>query len=71
MYVRMEKEPVGEFCQVYYITYNSHTIQKDLLSFKEFKKYEHPDVNCNYEHPRGGICLLIKKDKLEYVKCVE
>ena len=49
----------------------THTIRPGLLTFKNFKRYEFPDVDCNYEHPRGGICLLIKQDKLQYVKSVK
>ena len=49
----------------------THSIRRGLLKFKNFKAHEYPDVNCNYEHPRGGICLLIKQDKLHYVKSVK
>ena len=49
----------------------THAIRTGLLNFQDFKKYEFPDVNCNYEYPRGGICLLIKKDEVEYVKSVK
>ena len=49
----------------------THSIRRGLLKFRNFKAHEYPDVDCNYEHPRGGICLLIKQDKLQYVKSVK
>ena len=49
----------------------THTIRKGMLNFPNFKRYEFPDVHCNYEYPRGGICLLVKKDKKDYVKSVK
>lgn len=46
----------------------THTIQAGKINFNEFKIFEFPDTDCNFEYPRGGICLLIKKDKMQYIK---
>ena len=48
----------------------THTIQKGSIQFKNFKRFEFPDTNCNHEYPRGGICLLVKVDKLKIIKSV-
>ena len=33
--------------------------------------YEYPDKNCNYEYPRGGICLLVKEEVKMFIKHVK
>ena len=49
----------------------THAIQKGRISFPKFKIYEFPDSSCNYEHPRGGICVLVKLDKMYLIKSVK
>ena len=49
----------------------THTIKAGSINFKNFKRYEFPDTNCNCEHPRGGICLLVKIEKLKVIKSVQ
>ena len=49
----------------------THTIQKGSVNFPMFKTYEFPDLSCNYEYPRGGICLLIKQNVRDYIKQVK
>ena len=44
-------------------------IMQDFIE-RYFKIFEFPDTKCNYEHPRGGICTIIKKDKIQYIKNV-
>ena len=36
-----------------------------------FKSYEYPDTSCNYEYPRGGTCVLIKKEFQKFIKNVK
>ena len=42
----------------------THAVQKEILKIKNFKCYNFPDTNCNYEYPRGGVCLLVKIEKM-------
>ena len=48
----------------------THVIQKGSVNFPSFKLYEYPDLACNFEYPRGGVCLLVKKEIEKYVKSV-
>ena len=48
----------------------THAVQAGSIQFPKFKRYEFPDTNCNYEHPRGGICLLVKIEKFKIIKSI-
>ena len=41
----------------------THTIQKGSFYVKNFKCYDFPDTNCNYEHPRGGNAYVYLNKK--------
>ena len=49
----------------------THTVQTGSVQFKNFKRFEYPDTDCNPEYPRGGICLLVKKDLLKMIESVK
>ena len=49
----------------------THTIQKGSFHVKNFKYYNFPDTNCNYEHPRGGICICLLNIKLLMTDFIE
>ncbi len=48
----------------------THTIKKGTVQFSNFKCYEYPDTSCNFEYPRGGTCVLIKKENRKIIKNV-
>ena len=48
----------------------THSTILKTVHFRNFKIYEFPDTNCNYEYPRGGSCLLVKKELKKYIKHV-
>ena len=49
----------------------THMIATGTVNFTNFKTYEYPDTSCNYEYPRGGTCVLIKKDNRKLIKNVK
>ena len=49
----------------------THSTTLKTVNFPRFKVYEYPDKNCNYEYPRGGICLLVKEEVKMFIKHVK
>ena len=62
--------------QIYLVKYDiiclteTHTVRSGPINFPKFKCYEFPDFSCNFEHPRGGICLLVKNEIKDFIKHV-
>ena len=48
----------------------THTVRSGTINFPKFKCYGFPDFSCNFEHPRGGICLLVKNEIKDFIKHV-
>ena len=48
----------------------THSIETGTVQFSNFKCYEYPDTSCNYQYPRGGTCILIKKENRKIIKNV-
>ena len=49
----------------------THAISKGVIQFPNFKQYEYPDINCNYEYPRGGTCVLVKHEMKKFIRNVK
>ena len=48
----------------------TRTTTQKTVDFPNFKLYQYPDKDCNYEYPSGGTCLLIKKEIKKLIKHV-
>ena len=48
----------------------THAIRKGTINLKNFKLYDFPDENCNYEYPRGGVSIFIREDTRKLVKSI-